>query len=54
MDLKKIRKSLGLTQEEMARALDLHQSTLCRYERGEIPLDKRMKLAIEAMQARAA
>ena len=44
-----IREALGLTQEQMAGKLGLHQSTISRFERGELPLDKRTLLAAQAL-----
>jgi len=35
--LKQTRKALGLTQEEMARALDVTMRTIGNWERSEIP-----------------
>lgn len=47
-----IRKALGLSQAEMADALGLHQSTISRFETGELPLDKRTLLAAQALLPR--
>ncbi len=48
-----IREALGLTQEQMAGHLGLHQSTISRFERGELPLDKRTLLAAQALLSRS-
>jgi transcriptional regulator with XRE-family HTH domain len=48
------RRSLSLTQAELATMLGLNQSTISRFERGELPVDERTKLALEAIQARHA
>lgn len=34
MNLKQIRKSKGITQLELAKALDVVKSTICQYEKG--------------------
>lgn len=44
-NIQTIRKALGLSQSEMAEQLGLHQTTISRFERGELPLDKRTLLA---------
>ncbi|MDR2858429.1 MAG: helix-turn-helix domain-containing protein [Novosphingobium sp.] len=46
-----IRLALGMSQSEMADMLDLHQSTISRFERGELPVDKRTMLAANALLA---
>ena len=54
-DLLSIRKTLGLSQAELADRLGLHQSTISRFENGDLPLDKRTLLAAQALlNARAA
>jgi len=47
-----IRKALGLTQAEMADRLGLHQSTICRMERGEVETDKRTMIAAQTLLPR--
>ena len=47
-----IRRTLGLTQMELAELLGLHQSTISRFENGTLPLDERTRLALEALVAR--
>jgi len=55
MDIKKIRKALGLTQEKMAALMCVNPRTIRRYEAGEVALTKGraelLRLKIEAMQA---
>lgn len=43
---------MGLTQIDMADALGVNQSTISRIETGEMPLDQRTQLAIEALMMR--
>lgn len=50
-DILAIRKELGLSQAEMASRLGLHQTTISRFERGELPLDRRTMLAAESLRA---
>lgn len=52
-DIASRRKALGLSQAELAEKLGLHQSTISRFERGELALDARTMLALEALSARA-
>lgn len=53
-NIRDIRRQLGLTQIEMAERLGLHQSTISRFESGELPVDKRTALAAQALLARSA
>lgn len=54
-DLRTIRKNdLRFSQAELADKLGLTQSTISRFENGELPLDERTKLAIEALRHKAA
>lgn len=53
-DLFTIRKKLGLSQAEMADRLGLNQSTISRFERGELQVDKRTLLAANALLREAA
>jgi len=48
-DIRHIRQALGLTQTEFAEKLGLHQSTICRFEKGTLRLDKRTLLAARAL-----
>lgn len=52
-DIQTIRKALGLSQSEMAERLGLNQSTISRFERGELPTDKRTLLAAELLLTQA-
>jgi transcriptional regulator with XRE-family HTH domain len=54
IDIAAIRKELNLTQAELADKLGLHQTTISRFETGEMPLDKRTQLAVEALRRAAA
>lgn len=49
-DLRTIRTELGLTQSEFADRLGLHQSTISRFEKGDLPLDKRTLLAAQSLR----
>ena len=51
-ELRETRKTLGVTQVELADLLGLHQSTISRLESGALPLDGRTRLALEALTAR--
>lgn len=52
MDLRTIRQEeLKLSQTELADKLGLHQTTISRFETGDLPLDKRTELAIEALRS---
>jgi transcriptional regulator with XRE-family HTH domain len=53
VDLREIRRALKLSQAEMADRLGLHQTTISRFERGELPLDKRTELAVVALRNEA-
>lgn len=50
-DIRTIRDALKLSQAEMAEKLGIHQSTISRFERNELPLDKRTLLAAQALLA---
>lgn len=52
-ELRTIRTELGLTQAEFADRLGLHQSTISRFEKGDLPLDKRTLLAAQALRSEA-
>lgn len=52
-NIRSIRKALGLSQVEMANRLGLHQTTISRFENGELPLDKRTLLAAQLLLSQA-
>ena len=52
-ELQEIRHTLGLTQTELAARLGVRQSTVSRWERGDLPLDARTLLAARALRAEA-
>lgn len=51
--IKQTRRTLGVTQAELAALLGLNQSTISRLERGALEVDARTALALEALAARA-
>jgi transcriptional regulator with XRE-family HTH domain len=53
MDIRATRRALGLSQAGLADKLGLNQATISRFETGNLPIDERTKLAIEAIAARA-
>lgn len=52
VDLKSRRASLGLTQSQLARELEVDVITVSRWERGVRPIPRFIELAIEAIEAR--
>lgn len=50
-DLASIRTALNLTQAELAERLGVHQSTISRFESGDLPTDPRTLLAAKALLA---
>jgi transcriptional regulator with XRE-family HTH domain len=50
--IKQTRRTLGVTQAELAALLGLNQSTISRLERGSLEVDARTALALEALSAR--
>ena len=52
MDIEATRKTMGLSQAELALALGVTQSTVSRFETGEVDMSERTKLALEALLAR--
>lgn len=52
LDLKSRRVSLGLTQSQLARELEVDVITVSRWERGVRPIPRFIELAIEAIEAR--
>jgi repressor LexA len=51
-DLKRRREALGLTQEQLARELEMTTMTVSRYERGVNPIPHVFELALEALERR--
>lgn len=51
MDIRSFRKSRNLSQAALAEKLGVTQSTISRFENGELPLDARTKLALDAIAA---
>lgn len=49
--IKQIREALKLSQAEMAERMGLAQSSISRFETGELPTDKRTLLAAQALLA---
>lgn len=49
MDVRTLRKSLDLSQAELAARLGVTQSTVSRWETGELPLSKRDLLALDSL-----
>ena len=54
MDIKALRKELGLTQSQLGDKLGLTQATVSRLESGEIKVDAVMRLALEHLRLKAA
>lgn len=48
MDIAATRKDLGLSQADIAGKLGVHQTTIMRWEKGELPMKPRDVLAVEA------
>jgi transcriptional regulator with XRE-family HTH domain len=51
VDIRAIRADLKLSQAELADKLGLHQTTISRFETGDLPIDKRTELAVLALQS---
>ena len=49
MDIRQARKSLDLTQAELADRLGIHHTAISRYETGAAIPDKRTMIALEAI-----
>lgn len=54
VDMRAIREELKLSQSELADKLGVHQTTVSRFETGELPIDKRTILALAALRKNAA
>lgn len=52
-DVRSVRQELGLSQSELGAKLGLNQSTISRFETGELPVDERTRLALEAVTSAA-
>jgi transcriptional regulator with XRE-family HTH domain len=48
------RRTLGLSQADLASKLGVHQTTVSRFETGDLPVDERTMLALDALMFRAA
>jgi transcriptional regulator with XRE-family HTH domain len=51
-ELKLRRESIGLTQSQLARELDVDVITVSRWERGVHPVPRYIELALEAIEMR--
>lgn len=51
IDVRAVRQELKLSQAELADKLGLHQTTISRFETGDMPLDRRTELALEALRS---
>ena len=51
-ELKRRREALGLTQEQLARELDVTTMSVSRWERGVYAIPHYIGLALEALEAR--
>jgi transcriptional regulator with XRE-family HTH domain len=45
------RERLGLTQEEIAKRLDVNRLTIIRYESGQSPIPKAVEMALKMIEA---
>lgn len=52
-DLRALRQSLGLTQQQLGDELGIHANTVARLERGELPITRRMETAIDLVRKMA-
>lgn len=52
MDIRTLRKDRSLSQAELAELLGVTQPTVSRLETGDLPLDARTMLALEAIAAK--
>ncbi|QPQ55576.1 helix-turn-helix transcriptional regulator [Allosphingosinicella flava] len=50
--VRETRLALGLSQADLAAKLGVHQTTVSRFETGDLPVDERTQLALEALIAR--
>lgn len=49
MDMREARKALDLSQAELAARLGVHQTTISRFETGDLEVDARTGLALRAL-----
>lgn len=54
MDIRSVRKGLGLSQADLAAKLGVTQGTISRFEKGLLRIDERTRLAVEALQLKEA
>jgi ribosome-binding protein aMBF1 (putative translation factor) len=54
ISIREARSSLGLSQADLAAKLGVHQTTISRFETGDLPVDERTELALDALMLRAA
>ncbi|MEP9402070.1 helix-turn-helix transcriptional regulator [Sphingomonas sp. VNH70] len=52
-ELRTLRKAMGMTQGDLATALDMAVSSIGRMERGELPIERRTDLAVRWLHAQA-
>lgn len=52
MDIRSFRKSRDLSQSALADLLGVTQSTISRFERGDLQVDARTMLALDAIAAK--
>lgn len=52
-DIKSVRNALNLSQAGLAAKLGVHQTTVSRFESGDLPMDERTALALDALMMRA-
>ena len=45
--LRRVRKKLGMTQEQLAHAIGMQKNSVARMERGELPVLKHTELAVK-------
>ena len=51
-DIRSARRELGLSQTELASKLGVTQGTISRFETGDLPVDERTQLAVDALLMR--
>lgn len=53
-DIRTLRQSLGLTQQQLGDELGIHANTVARLERGDLPITKRMAQTVALVSRVAA